>query len=322
MQNNSLAGRRIFVTGGAGFIGSRLVDQACRAGAEVGIFDNLSVRLPMLAARPGLTTTEGDIRDATAIAAAIAAFAPDTVIHLAAVHHIPTCERQRAYSLEVNVVGTENVLAACEAAGVGHLVLASTGAVYAWGEEALVEDSSPLGSSDNYSVAKLANESQCRFWADRTGSRLSIARIFNTIGWNDPNAHLIPDILDQLAGGATTATLRLGNLKPRRDYIFVEDTAAGLLAMATRNTDNAPQVDIFNVCTGDETSVEDLVRMIGSVTGVALTIEQDPDRVRRVDRISQVGDAGKAKSVFGWQAAASLRQAVERIVGDTRAAAA
>lgn len=320
MVHETLAGRRIFVTGGAGFIGSRLVEQACRAGAELAIFDNLSVRLPMPGARAGLTTTEGDIRDADAIARAVADFAPDTVIHLAAVHHIPTCERRRAYSLEVNVVGTENVLAACEAAGTTHLVLASTGAVYAWGETRLVEDASPLGSSDNYSVAKLANEGQCRFWADRTGSCLSIARIFNTIGWNDPNAHLIPDILDQLTG-ETTATLRLGNLKPRRDYIFVEDTAAGLLAMATRAAATAP-VDIFNVCTGDETSVEDLVRMIGTVTGVALTIEQDPDRVRRVDRISQVGDAAKARATFGWRATRSLRQAVERIVGDTQAATA
>ena len=322
MPTNLLSGRRIFVTGGAGFIGSRLVGQACEAGAAVVVFDNLSVRLPMLSARPGLATIEGDIRDADAIAKAIADFAPDTVIHLAAVHHIPTCERQRAYSLEVNVVGTENVLAACEAAAVGHLVLASTGAVYAWGETRLIEDDSPLGSSDNYSVAKLANESQCRFWAERTGGQLSIARIFNTIGWNDPNAHLIPDILDQLTGGATQANLRLGNLKPRRDYIFVEDTAAGLLAMATRDRAVALPVDVFNVCTGNETSVEDLVYMIGAVTGVALTIEQDPDRVRRVDRISQVGDAGKAKRAFGWEAAASLRMSVDRIVGDTRQAAA
>ena len=116
--------------------------------------------------------------------------------------------------------------------------------------------------------------------------------------------------------------MRLGNLKPRRDYIFVEDTAAGLLAMATRDRAVALPVDVFNVCTGNETSVEDLVYMIGAVTGVALTIEQDPDRVRRVDRISQVGDAGKAKRAFGWEAAASLRMSVDRIVGDTRQAAA
>ena len=176
MDAETLAGRRLFVTGGAGFIGSRLVDQACRAGADVAVFDNLSVRLPMLAARPRLIKTTGDIRDAAAIASAVAAFMPDTLIHLAAVHHIPTCERQRAYSLDVNVIGTENVLAAGESTGVGHIVLASTGAVYAWGEERLVEESSPLGSSDNYSVAKLANESQCRFWADRTSGRLSTDR--------------------------------------------------------------------------------------------------------------------------------------------------
>lgn len=310
---NELSGQRVLVTGGAGFIGARVVRELRRRGANVAIVDNLSVGLPMPAADDVAATTL-DIREADPIAELVKGFAPDTVVHLAAVHHIPTCEQRRAYALEVNVVGTENVLAACEAAGVAQLVIASTGAVYAWTETLLEEDASALAASDNYSIAKLANETQARLWAERTGARLRMARIFNTIGPGDPNAHLIPDIMDQIPPGTRHATLRLGNLKPRRDYIHVEDTARGLVALAADR--DGPQVDAFNICTGVETPVEELVRTIARQLGATLTIEQDASRVRRIDRMSQVGSANKAAARLGWRAEKDLDAAVAAIIAD------
>ena len=312
MRTTERAGSRVVVTGGAGFIGSRVVAQLVAAGSSVGLLDNRSVGLPMPASTAALVSAETDIRDAAQTAAFIADFAPTVVIHLAAVHHIPTCERRRAYALDVNVVGTENVLAACEASGVPHLVIASTGAVYAWSELLLDEAASPLGASDNYSVGKLANETQARLWAERTGGRVRIARIFNTIGHGDPNAHLIPDVMDQIPVGTAAATLELGNLAPRRDYIYVDDTAAALVALAADARD--PQVDVFNVSTGVETSVETLVRTIGRKLGVDLTIRQDAARVRRIDRISQVGSASKAAERLGWRAQNDLAAAIGAIV--------
>ena len=315
MTAEGLGNQRILVTGGAGFIGSRVVAAIVAAGGTAGVLDNLSVGLPMPAATPAIVSANVDIRDDTATMRFFETFAADVVIHLAAVHHIPTCERRRAYALDVNVVGTENVFAACEASRVPHVVVASTGAVYAWSEERLDEEHSPLGASDNYSVGKLANETQARLWSERCGGRVRIARIFNTIGSGDPNAHLIPDVMDQIPQGATSATLKLGNLAPRRDYIYVEDTAAGLLALAGDKRD--PQVDIFNICSGIETPVETLVRTIGRQLGATLTIEQDLSRVRRIDRVSQVGSPRKAAVRLGWSVTRDLDASVAAIIAST-----
>ena len=165
-----LSGKRILVTGGAGFIGSRLVQRIISHGGHVSVVDNLSVGLPMPPLTPALTPAKIDIRDGDGLTSFMTEFAPDIVVHLAAVHHIPTCETRRAYALDVNIVGTETVLAACEQAGVKSLVMASTGAVYAWTDDVLNETSA-LGASDNYSIAKLANETQGRLWAERSGGR-------------------------------------------------------------------------------------------------------------------------------------------------------
>ncbi len=183
--------QRILVTGGAGFIGHRAVTWLAQNSDSVklAILDNLSVGLPMPSAQTELSTYHADIRDTDELQRAFKDFAPDTIIHLAAVHHIPTCETRRSYALDVNVVGTENVLEAATLANVKRFTLASSGAVYDWNAGALVENESPLKPADNYSIAKYANETQVRLWADRTQNCARIARIFNTIGHDDPNGH-------------------------------------------------------------------------------------------------------------------------------------
>ncbi len=245
---------RYLITGGAGFIGRRVVDNLLLdPAAEVMVVDDLSVGLPMPVSRPGLQTRAADIRDADKIEQVFAGFSPEVVIHLAAIHHIPTCELERAHSLDVNVVGTETILEAAAFAKTARLVLASSGAVYDWKDGPLDEAATPLRPADNYSVAKHANEMQTRLWADRTGSQAVVARIFNTIGQDDPNAHLIPDIIAQIPRDAPAVEIALGNLSPRRDYIHVEDTARAIAALAT--TPLPIGVEIFNLASGKDVSV-------------------------------------------------------------------
>ncbi len=304
--------QRFLVTGGAGFIGRRAVAMLADAGGTVAIVDNLSVGLPM-PQDERFETHVADITDEAAMMAIAAAFKPDVIVHLAAVHHIPTCERRRAYSLNINITGTEIMLDAAEKSGAKRFVLASSGAVYDWEDGALHESATPLRAADNYALAKLTNERQVAFWSDRSGAESRIARIFNTIGYDDPNAHLIPDILNQLHRAKGRAAIELGNTKPRRDYIHADDTAAGIATIAADTRPGIVQ-DTLNVCSGTDASVEDLVRQIGSEMGIEIDIIESEARKRRVDRMSQLGDPTRMASEFGWRARTSLKDAVAHIV--------
>ena len=302
-------GSRVLVTGGAGFIGHRLVARLLDRGYRVAVVDNLYSGMPMPAAKDGLSLFQADIRDADALARAFDEAAPDAVVHLAAVHHIPTCERERALALDVNIVGAERVLAECERLGVKLVVLASSGAVYAPVAGVLVEDETALEAIDNYSLCKIANESQGRLWVERTGGAVRIARIFNTVGHDDPNGHLIPDILEQLV--RETGAIRLGNTSARRDYIHADDTADGLLAVLTQGAVEAP-LEAFNIACGREYPVTEIIRIIGDLMAREVRCELDASRLRRVDRPSLVACTAKTKARTGWSAQSDLRETIRR----------
>ncbi|WOI44160.1 NAD(P)-dependent oxidoreductase [Acidovorax sp. BLS4] len=302
--------RRVLVTGAAGMIGRRLVSALLRRGDAVAGLDNLSSGMPMPL---GLTlSVVADVCDTATVEAALRDLRADAIVHLAAVHHIPTCETQRMHCLRVNVEGTESVLHAATQTGLQQVVIASSGAVYAWGREMLTEADSPTEARDNYALSKLCNESQLRLWCSRAqGRRGRVARLFNSIAHDDPNAHLIPDVLAQLrADPGTEPVLRLGNLQPRRDYMHADDAAAGVLALLD-DPHLTPAFDVFNLCSGVEHSVGDLVSEIGKLLGRSPRIEVDPQRQRPNDRAHQLGDPGKAWSRLGWRTRWSLHQALQ-----------
>lgn len=305
----------VLITGGAGFIGSRAVLILREKGVRVIVADNGYVGLPLPEASDGIVPVNVDIRDQQAIAAVLAEHRPDAILHLAAVHHIPTCEREPHLAFDVNVLGTQALLDGALAAGIKNLVFASSGAVYRWDDGPLDEAETLTGATDVYSITKLSNEYQLAGWAARTGGRVHIARLFNTIGTGDPNGHLIPDILEQIGTGAASPVVKLGNTKPKRDYIFVEDSAAGFVALLEGLPEGEP-VEYFNLCTGDEMSVGDLVAMMGELMGVDVHIESDPTRFRKIDRLQQLGDPTKLKTRRNWTPQWTARRAVARIMRD------
>ena len=303
--------RRILVTGAAGMIGRRLAARLRRRGDAVAGLDDLSSGMTM---PPELEVASvADVRDTGAVTALLRDFRADALMHLAALHHIPTCEMQRMHCLQVNVVGSESVLQAATDAGVRQVVIASSGAVYAWDSEVLQESNSATEAHDYYALSKLCNETQLRLWCARGPDRRGrVARLFNTIAHDDPNAHLIPEVLAQLAADPTpTPVVRLGNLQPRRDYMHADDAAAGLIALLD-DPRPAPAFDVFNLCSGVEHSVAELVAEIGALLGRTLRLEVDPQRQRPHDRAHQLGDPGKAAALLGWRTRWTLREALRR----------
>ncbi|WP_026433345.1 NAD-dependent epimerase/dehydratase family protein [Paracidovorax oryzae] len=309
--------RRVLVTGAAGMIGRRLVAALQQRGDIVAGLDDLSSGMAM---PPGLEAAAvADVRDTAAVTSMLRDLRADALVHLAAVHHIPTCETRRMHCLQVNVVGTESVLHAAGEVDVRQVVIASSGAVYAWGCEALAEDRSPTEARDNYALSKLCNEGQLRLWCGLgAGRRGRVARLFNCIAHDDPNAHLIPDVLAQInADPSAEPLLRLGNLEPRRDYMHADEAAQGLAALLD---DSRGEVafDVFNLCSGVEHSVGELVSEIGALLGRMPRVEVDPRRKRPHDRAHQLGDPAKAAALLGWKTRCTLREALQRTLAPGR----
>lgn len=309
------------MTGGAGFVGSRLVRRLAESGAAVAMVDDLSVGLPLPVLpgpmRPGLAGWVGDIRDAPLMARVMAEFQPDTVIHLAAIHHIPTCEADPRHATDVNVVGFQTVLDAAAAHGCRRVVLASSGAVYDWGDGPLAEDA-PLRPSDVYSVCKLANEQQLAVWCGRTGGSGAVARLFNVIGPGDPNGHFIPDMLHKLAAvpAGQRARVAMGNQHTRRDMVDVEDMARGLALLAAH--DGGEPLLTVNFCSGDEIAMSGLAGLLAAALGVDAEFYSDPALRRPNDRASQLGAPGRAAELLGWRAEIPLDASVAAIVAHWR----
>jgi UDP-glucose 4-epimerase len=303
--------RSVLVTGGAGFIGARVVARLRQRNIRTIVVDNGYVGLPLPAPENGLVPLKIDIRDRAAIASVLSEYTPDGIIHLAAVHHIPTCEREPHLAFDVNVLGTQSLLDAAARAGVKNIVFASSGAVYRWDSGPLNEDRTLTGATDVYSNTKLTSEYQLACWAMREEARTHIARVFYTIGQGDPNGHLIPDILAQLNGSGDV--VRLGNIASKRDYIYVDDVADGFVALL-EGLHEGEAVEHFNLCTGQELSVKELVSLMGKLLHVDVWVESDPARVRKIDRPQQLGDPSKLQRRRNWRPRWRTIEAVAQII--------
>jgi UDP-glucose 4-epimerase len=305
-----MSAKRVFVTGGAGFIGSVICKAMAGAGHDVVAFDNLSFgkRELLGPARTNLRLVEGDIRDADHVAKEMSAFAPQQVLHLAAIHFIPYCNAHPVEAVEVNINGARNVLAACRHVSPEVVLFASTAAVYPIDGSPFVE-SGPPGPLDIYGHTKLAGEDLCRLYYLDTQVPTVVARFFNAFGPNDTNPHLIPDIVGQLMSGSRT--LELGNLDPVRDYIHVEDMTTGVCALLDRFKSG---FDVFNVGSGMGYSVRDVIAAFSAALGEDIAVTQVASRIRKVERAQLVADIARLRSNSGWSPRWSLAQGISELV--------
>jgi UDP-glucose 4-epimerase len=302
--------RVVLVTGGAGFIGSHLVERLCGAGEQVSVIDDLS-RGRREWIHPAADLHEADIRDASAIGRVVSAVAPDVVFHLAALHFIPAVDDAPEIARDVNVNGTRTLLAALAEHVPQRVLFTSTAAVYP-DRRGPIEETCPAAPLDVYGETKLAGERLVREFAAQVGTRCVIARLFNAIGPRETNPHVVPELVRQLRAGATS--VRLGNLEPRRDYTDARDVAAALHALVDVPADTA---EVFNVGSGRSFSVGELVAECEHVLGHPVAVETEEARLRTRDRAELVADPRRLQLVTGWTPVWLLRDTLAQLLGPT-----
>jgi UDP-glucose 4-epimerase len=237
-----------------------------------------------------------DVRQGERVKAALGEFRPDAVVHLAARHFIPWCNRFPAATLRTNVIGTQNVADAVRGLGGARLVFASSAAVYSPSAERLGEDH-PLGPDDIYGTSKATCERLLELAVRRDpDSSVFVLRLFNTIGPGDPHPHLVPRLISEL--GRDGQRVRAGNLSSVRDYIAVEDVACAISAAVCSERSG---LTVANVGTGVGRSVADVVQELGELVGHPLEVISIPSRRREVDRPFLVADPTRARELLGWE---------------------
>ncbi|MDZ7374290.1 MAG: GDP-mannose 4,6-dehydratase [candidate division KSB1 bacterium] len=301
---------RIAVFGGAGFVGNALVARLLEAGATVGVFDNFSTgrREFLDESHPRLTVVEGDMAVPAEVDRFMGDFRPGVVVILAAVHYIPLCNRDPVLAMRTNVLGTHYVLTASARTGVRRIVFASSAAVYGIGDAPHSEEEEPA-PTDVYGMTKLIGEQLTRQAAQTYRYSAVIARLFNIYGPRETNPHVIPEIVSQALVGNR---LKLGNLEPKRDYIHVSDVAEALALLVDCTLDTV--CEVFNVGTGREYSVKELVEMAERILGRHLEIEQDPSRTRRSDRLHLCANINKIQRWVGWRPRVRLEEGLRRLL--------
>ena len=279
---------RVAVTGGAGYIGSVVVEVLQASGHEVLVIDNLSKG--HRDAVTGCDLAEVDLADDAGVAAALQRFGCEAVIHMAAYSLVGESVSDPAKYYENNVVNGLSLLNAMRAARVGRLVFSSTAAVYGQPRSVPIAESDPTEPTNPYGETKLAFERALRWCADAYGLSSIGLRYFNAAGAtrqhgerHDPETHLIPLVLQAAAGDLAHVTV-FGTDYPTpdgtciRDYIHVEDLArAHVLALDRLDTPGVCRA--YNLgCGGDGYSVRQVIETVERVTGRSVPVVTAPPR--------------------------------------------
>jgi UDP-glucose 4-epimerase len=294
------------VTGASGFLGSYVVNHLLERGQATVALDGLNWGRPgtlrAFASRPGCSAVVADIRDAEAIARVFERFRPGQVVHLAALHFIPSAVDDPARAVGINVLGTQVVLGAALAAGADRFWFASTGDVYAPSSRPHHEDDR-VAPSNVYGLTKWQGE-QLIALASRSspGTRFVIGRLFNLYGPGETNPHFLPELLGQLRA-RPGGPVRLGSLWPCRDFVPVGDAAR---AVVETTLAAAAGIATVNIASGAAVAMEEVVATLGTILGVTIPVELDPAKVRPAERDSLQADVSRLRAWIGWTPHADL----------------
>lgn len=296
---------RALVVGADGFVGRHLVDHLREAGDEV-----------VEAVGPHAATDGGrrpiDVRDTAMVEELVAGVRPDALYHLAAVAYGPDAARDLPAAIAVTVGGTANVLGAVAGASSGTIVLVTgSSEVYGTPETDFIRESAELRPVNLYGATKVAQEALALTYGRAHALRVIATRSFNHIGPGQRDSFAVASFAQQLRSieaGQREPKLRVGNLDSIRDFSDVRDVVRAYRLLVAGEDVGEP----INVASGQAYTMRTIVDRLIAISGLDISIEVDPRRVRARDPQRIVGDASRLRTLTGWEPLIPL----DRTLGD------
>jgi len=310
MPSHRVKGENVLVTGGAGFIGSALVRELLRRDANVIVYDNFLYgdKSNLSEIEDAVQTVYGDVLS-WKVYETIRKYGVEYVFHLAAEPYIPQCYDNPERFFDVNAKGTINVLMACKTLDVERVLHFSTSEVYGTAKYTPMDESHPTVPLSTYGVSKLAADRLCFTFHHEHGIPVVILRPFNSYGPRETQPYVIPEIVSQLSRGHR---IKLGNIKAKRDFTYVEDTARGAIDIMESDI---PDGEAVNLGSNKPYSIEELTYLVGDIFGYdRIEVEVERSRLRPLDVDLLQCDYSKAKKYTSWEPKVSIEDGLKRTV--------
>jgi dTDP-glucose 4,6-dehydratase len=310
-------GKKVFVTGAGGFIGSHLVETLVSAGAVVKAFIRYNSRgdIGLLRYLPpeALAKIEiiaGDLRDPQAIQDAVKD--EQIVYHLGALISIPYSYRHPYETAEVNLMGTLNILQASREYQIERLIHTSTSEVYGTAQQVPINESHPLKGQSPYSASKIGADKLAESYYCAFDLPVVTIRPFNTFGPRQSSRAVIPTIITQ---ALSRKIIHLGNTQSTRDFTYIDDTVSGFLK-AGETSSSEIYGKVFNLGTGKEILIGDVARMVIQKVDPNIEISVDENRLRpqNSEVFRLISDNALAGKSLEWHPEIEFEQGLDRTI--------
>ncbi len=310
-----LAGKRILITGGTGFIGSHLAELLVESGSHVRVLANYK-SMPSCgnlehidpSIRDEIEIVWGDVTDRDSVMNVVEG--TSVVFHLSALIGIPYSYIAPLSYVQTNIVGTLNVLQACRSLDVERMVHTSTSETFGSAQYTPMDEKHPLVGQSPYSATKLGADKLAESFACSFEMPIVTVRPFNVFGPRQSDRAIIPTIIAQRIAGKDP--VRIGDPSPRRDFTFVTDTARGFIAAAQCD---AAIGQTFNIGNGKSISIGELAEAICELTGGG-SYASESQRIRpEKSEVNELRcDSTLARTILGWSPQVSLTEGLTETI--------